>query len=79
LNVELLNIARRHLNQAQKRELIAAQLKATPELNDRHIARMLGVHHTTVSTVRKELERRGEISHVATRTDTLGRSQPVEP
>ncbi len=37
---------------------------------------MLGIHHTAVSTVRKELERRGEISHVATRTDTLGRRQP---
>lgn len=29
--------------------------------------------------IRRELEGRGEIPHVSTRTDSLGREQPVKP
>ena len=57
-------IARRHINQAQKRELIADQLRATPELGDRHIASMLGVSHVTVSAIREELETTGQIDQL---------------
>jgi N6-adenosine-specific RNA methylase IME4 len=56
-----LNIARRHINQAQKRELIADQLKATPEKSNRDIASTLGVDHKTVISVRESLERTWEI------------------
>jgi len=56
-----LNIARRHINQAQKRALIADQLKATPHLANIVIARMLGVDHKTVISVRESLERTWEI------------------
>ena len=78
-----LNIARRHINQAQIRELIADQLMATPELGDRHIAGMLGVHHTTVSTARHELVVTGEISQLkktfgnAKLAEFLSRSIPL--
>jgi N6-adenosine-specific RNA methylase IME4 len=71
-----LNLARRHLDQAQKRAAIAAQIKDTPERSNRQIAAGLGVHHTTVSTQRAELEEAGDVAKLATSTDTLGRQQP---
>lgn len=51
-----LNIARRHLTQAQKRQLIADQLRETPERSDRWLGKMLGVDGKTVASVRAELE-----------------------
>lgn len=78
LHARQLNLARRHLNQTQKRELIASQLKETPQRSNRQIAADLQVNHETVQSVRAEQERRGGIRHVATRTDTKGREQPAE-
>jgi hypothetical protein len=72
------NIHRRHLNAEQKRDLIAKLLKAQPEKSDRQIGKQIGAHHTTVGTVRKAKEARGEISHVETHTDTKGRAQPAK-
>lgn len=71
-----LNIARRHLDSKQKRELIAAELKDDPERSNRQIGEALGVDKNTVTSVRQELEGRGEIHHVSTITDTAGRQQP---
>lgn len=73
-----LNLARRHLDRAQKRELITAQLKDTPEKSNRQVADGLGVDHKTVQSVRSEAERRGEIPHVSERTDAAGRQQPAQ-
>ena len=73
-----LNVARRHLNTAQKRRLIDDQLRDTPSLSDRALAARLGVSDKTVGSRRKALEDRAEIPHVAERTDTLGRSQPAQ-
>ena len=73
-----LNMARRHLTSEQKRELIREQLKATPEQSDRQIVEALGVHHTTVSTQRKDMEASGDVAKLATTTDSLGREQPRE-
>jgi ParB-like chromosome segregation protein Spo0J len=56
-----LNCERRHLNQEQKRGVIAKLLKAKPELSDREIAKMVGVDHKTVAAVRREAN--GEIPH----------------
>ena len=50
-----MNLARRHLSQAQKRELIRQQLQETPERSDQQIARLLGVTHPTVGALRREL------------------------
>lgn len=72
-----LNIARRHLNQEQKRELIADQLKDTPSISNRAIASRLGVSHPTVANVRQELEDNGDVERFTTSTDTLGRNQPA--
>lgn len=66
----------RHLTQAQRRELIGAQLRETPEKSDRQVASGFGVDHKTVSSVRDELNTRGEIPHVEHSTDSLGRKQP---
>jgi phage N-6-adenine-methyltransferase len=70
-----MNLRRRHLTGEQKREVVAKWLKAKPEQSDRQVAKTVGVHHGTVGSVRTELEGRGEISHVETRTDTKGRQQ----
>jgi hypothetical protein len=56
-----LNMQRRHLNSAQKRDVIAAKLKDSPEWADNRIAKLLGVDHKTVGSVRAELERAEEI------------------
>jgi ParB-like chromosome segregation protein Spo0J len=72
-----LNLARRHLSQEERRELIAQQIKEDPKKSDRQIAAALGCDHKTVGSVREELEGRGEIPHVEEREDSLGRSQPT--
>lgn len=71
-----LNMARRHLTQTQRRDMIAGQLKETPEQSDRQIAEALGVSHTTVAAVRKELEDGGQIGHQQTVTGKDGVKQP---
>jgi hypothetical protein len=71
------NIHRRHLTTAQKRELIGKLLKAQPEKSDRQIAQTAKASHHTVGAVRADLEERGQIAHVATRTDSNGRQQPA--
>ncbi len=51
-----LNLARRQLNTEQKREVIADQLRETPNWTNRRIGKMLGVSHPFVASVRTELE-----------------------
>jgi hypothetical protein len=72
------NIHRRHLTAKQKGELIEKLLKATPERSDRQIATITKVDHKTVGSVRSDMEGRGEIPHVSTRTDTKGRKQQAK-
>lgn len=72
-----LNLARRHLTSAQKRNLVRDQLRETPEKSSRQVASDLGVDHKTVGTQRNALEARGEIPHAENVTDTLGRVQPA--
>jgi len=72
-----LNLSRRHLTNAQKREIIEAQLKETPSISSRAIAARFGVHHSTVSTVRKRMEDGGEISHHAEVVGRDGVRQPI--
>jgi ParB-like chromosome segregation protein Spo0J len=71
------NIHRRHLTVAQKRDLIAKLLKATPEKSDRQIAETVKASPTTVGTVRAAMEAKGDVSNLDTRTDTKGREQPA--
>lgn len=72
-----LNLDRRHLNREQRRALIAASVKADPQLSDLQHAKRTGASDKTVATVRREMESRSEIPNVETRTDSLGRQQPV--
>lgn len=69
-----LNTHRRHLNQAQKRDLLALLITAAPEKSDRQHAAAVGVHHNTVASVRNDLEASGEISQSLHRTGADGRT-----
>jgi hypothetical protein len=71
------NIHRRHLTAEQKREIVAALLKANPERSNNATAKIAKVDDKTVGAVRAELERRSEIPNVSTRTDSKGRQQPA--
>jgi hypothetical protein len=72
------NLHRRHLTAEDKRKIIADLLKADPEKSDRQIGKMAMVSKNTAKSVRGELEGRGQIAHVETRTDTKGRKQPAK-
>ena len=72
------NIHRRHLTVEQKRDVIAALLKANPSKSDLTIAKQAMTHHHAVANVRLEEEGRGNISHVEKRTDSKGRKQPAK-
>jgi len=56
-----LNLARRQLTTEQKREVIADQLRETPDWSLRRTAKMLGIDHKTVASVRCHLASTGEI------------------
>ena len=56
-----LNLVRRRLNQQQMRELIAAELKRTPDLSDNWLAQILGTTDKTVAAVRQQLIATSEI------------------
>ena len=71
-----LNLARRHLNQAQKRELISDQLLEMSNRSNRFVAKALGVHHATVASVRAEMEATGEISSCERTVGADGKSRP---
>ncbi|NTF87517.1 ParB N-terminal domain-containing protein [Agrobacterium rhizogenes] len=72
-----LNLARRHLSTAQKRDVIEAQLKDSPSLSSRAIAERLKVDHKTVSAARKRLEDGGEIPQQSAVTGRDGVMQPA--
>src|SRR5262249_21322450 len=71
------NLHRRHLTAEQKREIVAALLKANPERSNNATAKIAKVDDKTVGAVRAELERRSEIPNVSSRTDSKGRKQPA--
>jgi hypothetical protein len=71
------NIHRRHPTAEQKRELIAKLIKQTPGKSDRRIADQTKTSPTTVGKVRADLEKKGDVSKLDTRTDKRGRNQPA--
>jgi hypothetical protein len=71
------NVHRRHLTAEQKRDVIAALLKANPERSDRATAKIAKASPTTVGTIRQELEREGMVSKLDTRVGVDGISQPA--
>ena len=71
-----LNIARRHLSNFQKRQIVADQLAETPERSDRWIGKMLGVSHPTVASVRAELETTGKLFQLDRTVGQDGKARP---
>jgi hypothetical protein len=71
------NVHRRHLTSEQKREVIEKLVKAKPDQSNRTIAKQVKADHKTVGAVRENLESRGEIPHLKSRTDSRGREQPA--
>lgn len=74
-----LNVQRRQLSQAEKREAVADQLRETPERSDRAIGKALGVDHKTVGAVRREVEAGGEIPQVTESRGADGKTYPRPP
>jgi hypothetical protein len=72
------NIHRRHLTADQKRDAIAALIKAQPEKSNRQIAKATGTSHPHIGKVRAELEKAGDVETVTTSIDTKGRKQPAK-
>ena len=56
-----LNCARRHLSREQTRQIVGGEIARRPGDSDRAIARRVGCHHSTVSSVR-----RGSVANLAT-------------
>ncbi len=63
-HVLLVNLNRRHLSCKQKRELVAQELKKSPNISDNWLAKLTGVADTTVTRIRRELESRSAIQKV---------------
>jgi ParB-like chromosome segregation protein Spo0J len=70
--VRTVNVERRHLTREQKRQLIADQLRETPERSNRQVAEELGVDHKTVAVVRDTIEATGEIPSWNARPERMG-------
>lgn len=68
-----MNLCRRHVTPEQRRRLIEQELRENPNGSNRSTAAALGVHHTTVGTVRAGLEAGGEISQVEQRVGADGK------
>ncbi len=75
--VRALNIARRHLDQRAKREIIATELRENPERSNRWIAKSLGVSHPTVASVREEMASTGKIFQLDRTVGSDGKSRPA--
>ena len=69
------NIHRRHLNADQRRDILAALLKADPTQSNRQIADAAKVDHKTVGDVREGLEATGEIPQLESTTGADGKSR----
>jgi hypothetical protein len=72
------NLHRRHLTSEQKRELIAAVLKARPGESNRKIAKQTKASHVTVGAVRNELESTGQIDQLEKTTGADGKQRKAK-
>jgi ParB-like chromosome segregation protein Spo0J len=70
------NILRRHLTREQVRQLIAEQLKDSPDWADNRVADELGVDGKTVGSVREELEATSEFPKLDRLVGKDGKSRP---
>jgi hypothetical protein len=71
--VESLNLHRRHMTIAQRKEIAMRELKADTQQSDRAIAKTAGVDHKTVAKARAEAAANGEVPHKTERAEASGR------
>src|SRR5690606_25554530 len=76
-HIVTLNVRRRHLTNEQKRKWAEWFLRRHPEWSDRRVGAEVGLHHSTVSKVRENLEASGEVANLATRVGKDGVAQPA--
>jgi ParB-like chromosome segregation protein Spo0J len=72
------NIHRRHLSPDQRREIIAALLKADPTQSNRQVAETAKVSHITVGAVREKLESTGQIDQLDKTTGADGKKRTAK-
>jgi site-specific DNA-methyltransferase (adenine-specific) len=72
-----LNLARRHLDHAAKRQVIADELRENPERSNRWVARSLGVDHKTVARVRNPMGATGELPQLSRTLGSDGKYRPA--
>jgi len=73
----LLNLVRRKLTRRQLREIIAAEIRRSPELSNNWLGGVLGVSKNTVAAVRADLEAAGEVVKLTTFTGRDGKRHPA--
>jgi hypothetical protein len=71
------NVARRHLDADQKRDVIAALLKADPTRSNRAIAALVKDNDHKVASVRAALEATAQISQLTKTVGADGKSRPA--
>ena len=72
------NVKRRHLTTAQKRQLIKQELKRTPDIANNWMAEIIGVDVKTVQAVRRVLESTLEIPKLKKLRGKDGKRRPVK-
>ena len=75
--VRALNLARRHLDYAAKRQIIADELKENPRRSNNWIAKSLGVDDKTVASVRREMQSTSEIPKLGFTLGSDGKYRPA--
>lgn len=70
-----LNIRRRHLTSAQRRDFIEAELREQPDASNNSVAIALGVDDKTVAAARERLESTSEIPKLTARRGRDGRTR----
>jgi methylase of polypeptide subunit release factors len=71
-----LNCVRRHLSAEQKREIVRATLRATPDLSNNYLGELTGVDGKTVARVREELESTSEVPKLTAFRGKDGKTRP---
>ncbi|MCC2030647.1 ParB N-terminal domain-containing protein [Microbacterium allomyrinae] len=74
-----LNLDRRQLTRDQKRDIIAASLKADPSASNREHARITGASHVTVAAVRADLVATGQVDQLDKTRGADGRERTTTP
>ena len=75
--VRALNLARRHLDYAAKREIIGDELRDNPGRSNNWIAKSLGVDDKTVASVRREMQSTSEIPKLGYTLGSDGKYRPA--